>query len=49
MVVLLSNPNKPTETVYRGEQLRVVARFFCIRGLFLIAGEIYWLRSRGQS
>lgn len=39
--VLLCNPNNPTGTVYREEELRMVAEFCRDRGLFLVADEVY--------
>ena len=39
--VLLCNPNNPTGTVYRREELEAVAAFCRENGLFLIADEVY--------
>lgn len=39
--VLLCNPNNPTGTVYRREELEMVAGFCRDHGLFLIADEVY--------
>ncbi len=40
-LVLLCNPNNPTGTVYREEELAMVARFCRDHGLFLVADEVY--------
>src|SRR5205807_8527680 len=39
--VLLCNPNNPTGTVCRAEELAMVADFCRARGLYLIADEVY--------
>jgi aspartate aminotransferase len=39
--VVLCNPNNPTGTVYRREELEMVAAFCRDHGLFLIADEVY--------
>jgi aspartate aminotransferase len=40
-IVVLCNPNNPTGTVYRPEELRMVAELCRDHGLFLIADEVY--------
>ena len=40
-LVLLCNPNNPTGTVYRREELEMVAGFCRDRGLFLVVDEVY--------
>lgn len=40
-LVLLCNPNNPTGTVYRREELAAVAAFCRDRGLFLVSDEVY--------
>jgi len=40
-LVLLCNPNNPTGTVYRREELEAVAAFCRENGLFLVADEVY--------
>ena len=40
-LVLLCNPNNPTGTVYRREELAMVAGFCRDHGLFLVADEVY--------
>ncbi len=40
-LVLLCNPNNPTGTVYREDELRSVAEFCRDRGLFLVVDEVY--------
>ena len=40
-VVILCNPNNPTGTVYRAEELERVAEFCRDHGLFLISDEVY--------
>ncbi len=40
-LVLLCNPNNPTGTVYREDELRMVAEFCRDRGLFLVVDEVY--------
>ncbi len=40
-MVLLCNPSNPTGTVYREDELRMVADFCREHGLFLIADEVY--------
>jgi aspartate aminotransferase len=40
-LVLLCNPNNPTGTVYRKDELEAVAAFCRENGLFLIADEVY--------
>jgi aspartate aminotransferase len=40
-MVLLCNPSNPTGTVYRPEELRMVADFCREHQLFLIADEVY--------
>jgi aspartate aminotransferase len=40
-LVLLCNPNNPTGTVYRRDEVEAVARFCRDHGLFLIADEVY--------
>ncbi|HSD26132.1 MAG TPA: pyridoxal phosphate-dependent aminotransferase, partial [Vicinamibacteria bacterium] len=40
-LVLLCNPNNPTGTVYRGDELEAVAAFCRENGLFLVADEVY--------
>jgi aspartate aminotransferase len=40
-LVLLCNPNNPTGTVYRDEELEMVAQFCRDHGLFLVADEVY--------
>ncbi|MFN2386544.1 MAG: pyridoxal phosphate-dependent aminotransferase [Thermoanaerobaculia bacterium] len=39
--VLLCNPNNPTGTVYRQEELETVAAFCREHGLFLVSDEVY--------
>jgi aspartate aminotransferase len=40
-LVLLCNPNNPTGTVYRTDELEAVAAFCLDNGLFLVADEVY--------
>jgi aspartate aminotransferase len=40
-LVLLCNPNNPTGTVYRRDELEMVAAFCRDHGLFLISDEVY--------
>jgi len=40
-LVLLCNPNNPTGTVYRKDELEAVAAFCRENGLFLVADEVY--------
>jgi aspartate aminotransferase len=40
-LVLLCNPNNPTGTVYRRDELEAVAAFCREHGLFLVADEVY--------
>jgi aspartate aminotransferase len=40
-VVIICNPNNPTGTVYRREELEMVADFCRQHGLFLISDEVY--------
>jgi aspartate aminotransferase len=40
-LVLLCNPNNPTGTVYRPDELEMVAAFCRDHGLFLVADEVY--------
>jgi aspartate aminotransferase len=40
-VILLCNPNNPTGTVYRPEELRMVAELCRDRGLFFVVDEVY--------
>jgi aspartate aminotransferase len=40
-LVLLCNPNNPTGTVYRREEVAMVAGFCRDHGLFLVADEVY--------
>jgi aspartate aminotransferase len=40
-MVLICNPNNPTGTVYRPEELATVAAFCRDRGLFLVSDEVY--------
>jgi aspartate aminotransferase len=40
-LVLLCNPNNPTGTVYRPDELEAVAAFCRRHGLFLVADEVY--------
>jgi len=40
-LVLLCNPNNPTGTVYRDEELEMAAQFCRDHGLFLVADEVY--------
>jgi aspartate aminotransferase len=40
-LVLLCNPNNPTGTVYRRDELEMVAGFCRDHGLFLVADEVY--------
>jgi aspartate aminotransferase len=40
-LVLLCNPNNPTGTVYRRDELETVAAFCRENGLFLVADEVY--------
>ncbi len=40
-LILLCNPNNPTGTVYRPEELRMVAELCRDRGLFLVVDEVY--------
>jgi len=40
-LVLLCNPNNPTGTVYRRDELEAVAAFCRENGLFLVADEVY--------
>jgi aspartate aminotransferase len=40
-LVLLCNPNNPTGTVYRRDELEMVAEFCRDHGLFLISDEVY--------
>jgi aspartate aminotransferase len=40
-LVLLCNPNNPTGTVYRRDELSAVAAFCRENGLFLVADEVY--------
>jgi aspartate aminotransferase len=40
-LVLLCNPNNPTGTVYRRDEVEAVARFCHEHGLFLVADEVY--------
>lgn len=40
-LVLLCNPNNPTGTVYRLDELEMVASFCRDHGLFLVADEVY--------
>jgi aspartate aminotransferase len=40
-MVLLCNPSNPTGTVYRPEELAMVADFCRAHGLFLVADEVY--------
>jgi len=40
-IVVLCNPNNPTGTVYRAEEVRMVAELCRDRGLFLVADEVY--------
>ncbi len=40
-VVLLCNPNNPTGTVYRRDEIEMVAAFCRDHGLFLVADEVY--------
>ena len=40
-LVLLCNPNNPTGTVYREDELSAVAAFCRENGLFLVADEVY--------
>ncbi len=40
-LVILCNPNNPTGTVYRREELTMVAEFCRDHGLFLISDEVY--------
>jgi len=40
-LILLCNPNNPTGTVYRREELEMAAGFCRDHGLFLIADEVY--------
>ncbi len=40
-LVLLCNPNNPTGTVYRQDELEAVAAFCRENGLFLVADEVY--------
>jgi aspartate aminotransferase len=39
--VILCNPNNPTGTVYREDELRMVAEFCRDHGLFLVSDEVY--------
>ncbi len=40
-VVIMCNPNNPTGTVYRGEELEMIAEFCRHHGLFLVSDEVY--------
>ncbi len=40
-LVLLNNPNNPTGTVYRPEELEALAGFCLEHGLFLVGDEVY--------
>ncbi len=40
-LVLLCNPNNPTGTVYRREEVEAIAAFCRDNGLFLVADEVY--------
>jgi aspartate aminotransferase len=40
-LVLLCNPNNPTGTVYRRDEVEAVAAFCRANGLFLVADEVY--------
>lgn len=40
-LVILCNPNNPTGTVYRPDELEAIARFCREHGLFLVADEVY--------
>jgi aspartate aminotransferase len=40
-VVMICNPNNPTGTVYRREELEMVAGFCRDHGLFLVSDEVY--------
>jgi aspartate aminotransferase len=40
-LVLLCNPNNPTGTVYREDELEMIAAFCRDHGLFLVADEVY--------
>jgi len=40
-VVILCNPNNPTGTVYRPEELEMIASFCRDHGLFLVSDEVY--------
>jgi len=40
-LILLCNPNNPTGTVYRRDELEMVAQFCRDHGLFLISDEVY--------
>jgi aspartate aminotransferase len=40
-LVLLCNPNNPTGTVYRRDEIEMVASFCRDHGLFLVADEVY--------
>jgi aspartate aminotransferase len=40
-VVILCNPSNPTGTVYRQDELEMVARFCREHGLFLVCDEVY--------
>ena len=40
-LVILCNPNNPTGTVYRREELEMVAAFCRDHGLFLVSDEVY--------
>jgi aspartate aminotransferase len=40
-LVLLCNPNNPTGTVYRRDELEMVAEFCRDHGLFLVSDEVY--------
>jgi aspartate aminotransferase len=40
-LVLLCNPNNPTGTVYRADEVEAVAAFCREHGLFLVADEVY--------
>ena len=40
-VVIICNPNNPTGTVYRREELEMIAAFCRDHGLFLVSDEVY--------
>ncbi len=40
-IVVITNPNNPTGTIYAREELEMIAGFCCDHGLFLISDEVY--------